>query len=187
VKVIHIRVPYVPGLVGIDDAAGNPVGLVFVPLHPGADVERFEDAAAAAEGDYAAALLVRRQAEAARLTGAAWIDGDADMRWRAMQDAMAARVLVGIGAKHSRASADAGKKGSETRRANSAARTMRLDPLLSLAHKSLADKGRKVIGWSALKTASRKIAKTPGNEKFLPLLDELTEAHIENWRLAKGT
>ena len=72
-KVIHIRVPYVPGLVGFDDEAGNPVGLVFVPMHPGADVERFEDAAAAAEGDYAAALLVRRQAEAARQIGRAHV------------------------------------------------------------------------------------------------------------------
>lgn len=186
-KVIHIRVPYVPGLVGIDDAAGNPVGLVFVPLHPGADVERFEDAAAAAEGDYAAALQVRRQAEAARLTGAAWVDADADMRWRALQDAGAARVLVAKSINHSRASADGGEQSAAIRRDKKEARTMRLDPLLSLAHKSLEDKGRKVIGWSALKTASRKIAKTPGNEKFLPLLEELTEAHIENWRLAKGT
>jgi hypothetical protein len=155
------------GLVGMDDAAGNAVWHVLVRVPPGAEVEWYEDAADAAEGNLAEALQLQRLADAG---------------WRGT-----ARVLVAKSVKHSRNSSGAGKKSSETRRANSAARTMRLDPLLSLAHKMLADKGRKVIGWSALKTASRKIAKTPGNEEFLPLLDELTEAHIENWRLAKGT
>lgn len=185
-KILSIRVPYVPGLVGTDDAAGKPEGHVLVRLHPGADVERFEDAAGAAEGDYAAALLVRRQAEVARLTGAAWVDADDEMRWRAMQDAEAARVLVAKSVNHSRNSSNAGKDGSKVRRAASEAMVERLDPLLSLAHQKLTEKGRKTIGWSALDKASWKIAKTPGNEKLLPLLDDLTEAHIENWRLAKG-
>lgn len=185
-KTLSIRVPYVPGLVGTDDDAGNPVGHVLVPLHPGADVERFEDAAAAAEGDYAAALLVRWQAELAARLGQPWIDADGDMRWRALQDAEAARVSIAKSAKHSRTSSNAGKESAKARRAASEAMTGRLDPLLSLAHKALADGGRKAIGWSALNTAARKIAKAQGNDKFLALLDDLTEAHIENWRTAKS-
>lgn len=183
-KTLCIRVPYAPGIVGSDDAGGEPAGMVFVKLHDGADVERFEEAADAAEGDYAAALLLRRQAELAARLGQPWVDADGEMQWRALQDAEAARVLVVKASLHSQHSAGGGVVGSKARRENSNALVERLDPLLNRAWQMLDVQGRKRKGWSTLKEAAMDSIKA--DEQLKPLRGLLTETNIENWRKAKG-
>lgn len=173
-KTLTIRVPYVRGRVGFGPA-GRQVGLVILRLHEGADVERFEDAASAAEGDLAAALLLERQAERAAAVGRPWIAATKQMRVRAILDADA--LLY-----ETRVKRQGGKNSSFTRSANRDARLDQVAPLFAAAAKALQVKGRKRQGEREISRLAREqaVRAAGGDPGKLPsgVPNKLSEATI---------
>ncbi len=178
-RTLTIRVPYTPNRPGHDGPDGRPVGLVIVRLHPGADVERFEDAAGAAEGDLAAALLLQRQAERAAAARRPWAAATKEMRARAILEADLALQAAAWAGKLSKArggNRTGGKNSGETRREQRADFLEPLAPLFADARKKLLDEGYK-RPWAARILLKARFDAGPDH----PLRDFLIRTSIDRW------
>ncbi|MCC6658902.1 MAG: hypothetical protein IT512_12020 [Rhodocyclaceae bacterium] len=178
-KTLSIRVPYVPGRPGYDGPDGHPVGLIILRLHEGADLERFEDAAGAAEGDLAAALLLERQAELAAADGRPWVPASEAMRARAILDAALAHSAVDWAVKVSKArggNRKGGDNSKKTRRQLQADILAQVAPLFAAAREKLLAKNYKRPGAPNIFSHARRDA---GPDH--PLRDYLTRHYAELW------
>lgn len=178
-RTLAIRVPYTPNRPGHDGPDGRPVGLVILHLHEGADVERFEDAAGAAEGDLAAALLLQRQAERAAAARRPWAAASKEMRARAILDAdlaLQAAAWAGRVGENAQARRAGGEGSADTRRKNRDDALDKAAPLFAAAHAKLCASGYKRPGAPNIAHHARRDA---GPDH--PQRDFLTRHYAELW------